>query len=1202
MKSRIYLLQILLLSTVYTLISCTNYHEEDAPDGISINASELSFPTDGGSRSLTVRSGSKWSVVSSPEWVSVKSINPSVNAFEWVVDFSATSNNEYNREGVIVLTARSETVKIQAIQEGKKGQYFAVESVSLSENELTLTVGDSFPMSYEINPSNASIKDVSWESSSPSVATVSNTGRIDAIAEGTSIITVTTNDGSKKATCNVTVKPVSVSSVSLDRESLSLIIGETTSLTSTVYPENAANKNVSWSSSNNDVAIVDSNGQITAIGIGKATITVTTEDGGKTATCAVSVNPISVTGVELNKSSLSLTLGLEERLVATISPEDATNKNVTWKSSNSNVVTVDSNGNISAIKVGTATITVITEDGGKTASCTVTVTPIAVTSISLDQTSLSMTEGETYTLAATVSPSNATDKTVTWSSSNSSVASVSSSGVVTAIKAGTTTITARAGSKTATCSIIVKAPTIPVTSITLNKSSLSLTVGDTEYLSASILPSNATDKSLFWSSDDTEVATVSNLGLVTAIAPGSATITVTTCDGNKKASCAVTVQAQTIAVTGVSLDKTSLSMTVGDTQTLTATITPSNATNKAVTWTSSNMSIATVSSSGVVTAKAAGTAAITVTTNDGGKTAACTITVTPAQQTIDGHEYVEMGDGLKWATMNVGAMRPEEYGDYFAWGETLPKSNYDWSNYKYGTSSTSLTKYVTYSDYGSVDNKTVLESSDDAATVNWGGSWRMPTIADWMWLMRNCTWSWTANYNNTGIAGHIVTSNVSGYKGHSIFFPAAGYCDWGIPDKTGTLGCYWSSTININDPYLAYDVRFDSSDVYRYNYYRYYGETVRPVYGVSSAFIAVTGVKLNINSLSLAVGDTRKLTETVSPSNATDKSVIWSSSNLSIATVSSSGVVTAKAAGSATITVTTCDGNKKASCAVTVQAQTIAVTGVSLDKTSLSMTVGDTQTLTATITPSNATNKAVSWSSSNTSIATVSSSGVVTAKAAGSATITVTTNDGGKTDSCTIMVLDTNSGPRAIDLGLSVLWAEYNLGANSPSGQGYLLAWGEVISKSDYTWDNYQWAKGADNSLTKYCNDVEYGYMGFKDDLDCLLLEDDAAHYKYGNGWRIPTEEEWRELYDSNKCTWTPSVYSNISGYTIKSKINDNSIFIPYISLRSLPRSYYWTSCLGSNPSIALIFGFYKNDFYGYLHFFSGSRKDCFPIRPVKDK
>ena len=170
----------------------------------------------------------------------------------------------------------------------------------------------------------------------------------------------------------------------------------------------------------------------------------------------------------------------------------------------------------------------------------------------------------------------------------------------------------------------------------------------------------------------------------------------------------------------------------------------------------------------------------------------------------------------------------------------------------------------------------------------------------------------------------------------------------------------------------------------------------------ASTTVAVTGVSLNKTSTTLTVGGTETLTATVAPTNATNKNVSWTSSNTSVASVSN-GVITAKAAGTATITVTTADGNKTATCTVTVNAATVAVTGVSLNKTSTTLTVGGTETLTATIAPTNATNKNVSWTSSNTSVASVSN-GVITAKATGTATITVTTADGSKTATCAVTV------------------------------------------------------------------------------------------------------------------------------------------------------------------------------------------------------
>ncbi len=167
---------------------------------------------------------------------------------------------------------------------------------------------------------------------------------------------------------------------------------------------------------------------------------------------------------------------------------------------------------------------------------------------------------------------------------------------------------------------------------------------------------------------------------------------------------------------------------------------------------------------------------------------------------------------------------------------------------------------------------------------------------------------------------------------------------------------------------------------------------------------AVTGVTLDKTSASLTVGNTLKLNATVSPSGATDKTVTWKSSNKTVATVSSTGVVTAKAAGTTTITVTTNDGGKTATCAVTVTSATVPVQGVTLNVQAMNLSVGSTYTLVATVTPSDATNKAVTWSSSDTSVATVSSSGKVIAVSAGSATITATTVDGGKTAVCPMVV------------------------------------------------------------------------------------------------------------------------------------------------------------------------------------------------------
>lgn len=197
-------------------------------------------------------------------------------------------------------------------------------------------------------------------------------------------------------------------------------------------------------------------------------------------------------------------------------------------------------------------------------------------------------------------------------------------------------------------------------------------------------------------------------------------------------------------------------------------------------------------------------------------------------------EYVDLGLSVKWATFNVGATKPEEYGDYFAWGETQPKSDYSWSTYKYckGSDDT-MTKYCNDSDYGYngfTDNKTVLDLEDDAAHVNWGGSWRMPTKEEQDELRNNCTWTWydEGNLEFNGVAGYKVQSKKDGYTAEWVFLPATGYCGGSGLNDVG-YGYYWSSSLRTDGPDDAYFLDFGSGYVDWGYYYRSRGRSVRPV-------------------------------------------------------------------------------------------------------------------------------------------------------------------------------------------------------------------------------------------------------------------------------------------------------------------------------------------------------------------------------------
>ena len=195
----------------------------------------------------------------------------------------------------------------------------------------------------------------------------------------------------------------------------------------------------------------------------------------------------------------------------------------------------------------------------------------------------------------------------------------------------------------------------------------------------------------------------------------------------------------------------------------------------------------------------------------------------------DDHDYIDLGlpSGTLWATTNVGANAPEEYGDYFAWGETEPKDYYDWSTYKWCMgSNTTMTKYCDNSSYGYngfVDNKTELDPEDDAATAAWGAEWRMPSLEQMQELMDNCTTEWTTR---NGVNGRLFTSNINGA---SLFLPAAGF-RWGSSLRNaGAYGCCWSRTLYSSDPYNAYNLNFRSGLVHWNYFYRFSGQSVRAV-------------------------------------------------------------------------------------------------------------------------------------------------------------------------------------------------------------------------------------------------------------------------------------------------------------------------------------------------------------------------------------
>ncbi|MEE1121866.1 MAG: Ig-like domain-containing protein [Prevotella sp.] len=802
------------------------------------------------------------------------------------------------------------------------------ESVTLDKTTAEMTEGETLTLTATVSPEDATDKTVAWTSSDETIATVAN-GVVTALKAGK--VTITAKSGEVSATCEITVnaKVIPATGIALDKTTAELTEGETLTLTATVTPEDATDKTVTWTSSDETVATV-ANGVVAALKAGKATITAA--NGGNTATCELTVNaktsddrfyipdfeiaageskqiaihyesseidkrcgfqfdlylPEGLT-VEKKKNKYNFTFNTDRNDDHTMSSSDQPDGAIRvvgismssaqfWEAAGEFIyftVTAasDFTGShevrLSGVQFSTLTGTLIPIADSK-ATITGKTNVIPATGITLDKTTAELTEGETLTLTATVTPENATDKTVVWTSSDETVATVRD-GVVTALKAGKATITAKSGEVSATCEITVNAKVIPATGITLDKTTAELTEGEILTLTATVTPENATDKTVTWTSSDETVATVKD-GVVTALKAGKATITAKA--GEVSVTCEITVNAKVIPATGIALDKTTAELTEGETLTLTATVTPEDATDKTVAWTSSDETVATVKD-GVVTALKAGK--VTITAKSGEVSATCEITV---------NAKVIPATGI---TLDKTTAELTE-------GETL-----------------ALTATVTPED---ATDKTVTWTSSDETVA---------TVKD-----------------------GVVTALKAGKAT--------------ITAKAGEVSATCKITVN-------------------------------------AKVIPATGITLDKTTAEMIEGETLTLTATVSPEDATDKTVTWTSSDETVATVKD-GVVTALKAGKVTITAKA--GEVSATCEITVNAKVIPATGITLDKTAAELTEGETLTLTATVSPEDATDKTVTWASSDEAVVKVVN-GVVSALKTGKATITATSGDVSAT--CEITVI-----------------------------------------------------------------------------------------------------------------------------------------------------------------------------------------------------
>ena len=493
-----------------------------------------------------------------------------------------------------------------------------VATVAVSPRTSTVSIGAQEPLraiAQDALGDTITNVDVHWSVQDSSIATISSTGIVTGVALGST--QVAASAGGKSGIGTVTVEKTPVSSVVVTPPHVDATPGAQKQLTAVVYDaaQNAlAGRAVTWSTSNVDIATVDANGTVAAKSPGTATITAISE--GKSGTATITVSEGSVATVTVAPSPLSMSVGQTTQFTVTL--KDAVGgvlngRAVSWSSSNSAVATVSSQGLVTAVAPGTATITATSE--GKSGSASITVAKVAVGSVTIQPAGPSVVLGNTAQLSAIVRDVNGnvvTDRTVTWTSSNPSVATVSSSGVVTSVALGSTTITATSEGKSGTTLVTV----IPVliATVTVAPSTKTILAGETTPFTATTkdaLGNVLTGRVLLWSSSNPNVATVSSTGVATGTGVGTATITATAPLEGKSGSATLIVNAASVGVTP-SPDSTY----IGQTATLTAIAKDKNGNAvpaQGFTWSSNNTGVATVSQTGVVSAVAAGSTTIVAT-------------------------------------------------------------------------------------------------------------------------------------------------------------------------------------------------------------------------------------------------------------------------------------------------------------------------------------------------------------------------------------------------------------------------------------------------------------------------------------------------------------------------------------------------------------------------------------------------------------
>jgi len=516
------------------------------------------------------------------------------------------------------------------------------EIINLSQSEIRLKRNNSFQLNAKVLPDNTRSRKVIFKSDKPDIVMVNElTGFIEAKKNGIATITAYLDKYKNiTAECVVIVSDnnIEITGITLNTKKVDLIVGGTFQLNYKLTPKESTLHEIEYFTSNPSVAEIDNNGKIEAKGIGTCNIMVSEKITGISEEVEVTVHNrtqvVEPKKIELSPKNITINVGGSKKIKATITPSNADNT-VTWESLDNRVAIVSRDGVVTGKSVGTTQIvgtTINGIDGYINVTVTKSSSSIKVEEVKLKEHNIELSIGESKNIEYDIIPSNATNQGVKLKSTDTNVITITGT-KINAVGAGTATLTIETNDGSHKDSAIVtvkKIDTIVLDKdIELSKENVSIGVNGTQKIEARVLPENATYQSITWESSNKNVATVKD-GLITGKSKGSTEIIVKSKNVTKK----IRVVVNEVPVESISLNKTSATLNISDTISLVKTISPSNATDKTVTWESSNKNVATVSGNGVVTAISSGTATITVTTKNN-KTATCKVTVKKETSSFD---------------------------------------------------------------------------------------------------------------------------------------------------------------------------------------------------------------------------------------------------------------------------------------------------------------------------------------------------------------------------------------------------------------------------------------------------------------------------------------------------------------------------------------------------------------------------------------